>query len=171
MKIGDLLQYAKESIKKVRTARANSAVRELDVEALKPFTTATKIEDIIARVDTLVGKLEVNSNEGLRLMYQMGSDVQMYRTVRALQSGLAGMISWEKVDAENAFSWFVPVKLLNIMFVLCRPRAKLKKSVEIYLLLKEFPLLLDSSMAWSTVYKNLNNIRSYIVSFFVMCVT
>ncbi len=75
MKIGDLIQHAKESIKKVRTARANSAVRELDVETRKPFSTATKIEDIVARV---------NSNEGLHLMYQLGSDVQVYRTVRAL---------------------------------------------------------------------------------------
>jgi hypothetical protein len=120
MKIGDLLESAKKSTKRVHTARANSAVRELDVESLQPFTTSTKVEDIVARVDIIAGKLDLNSNEGLRLMNQMGADVQMYRTVLALQSGLTGMISWEKVDTENAFQRFVFylfVLLYNVCFI------------------------------------------------------
>jgi hypothetical protein len=108
MKIGDLMKSAKDSIKSVRIARANHAVRALDVYTLKPFSTATKIEDIVRRVDTLAAKLQVHSNEGLHLVYQLGADVQVYRVIRALQSGMSGMITWDQVEEEDAFKWFVP---------------------------------------------------------------
>jgi hypothetical protein len=108
MKIGDLMKSAKDSIKSVRIARANHAVRVLDVYTLKPFSTAAKIEDIIRRADTLVAKLQVHSNEGLHLMYQLGADVQVFRVIRALQSGASGMITWDQVEEEDPFKWFVP---------------------------------------------------------------
>jgi hypothetical protein len=106
MKIADLMRDGKESIQVVRLAKDKRVVNQLDVNTLQSFTTSTSIEDIITRVNVIGDKVYLNGNEGLRLMYQLGEDVQVYRSVRAIQEGLTGLITWVQVGEERRFKWF-----------------------------------------------------------------